>query len=485
MKSATGLLPETFAIVDVETTGQSAVYGRIIELAVIRVDRGRVVETFSSLVNPERYISPMIQSLTGITNEDVENAPVFARIARRLLTLLDGAVFVAHNARFDYSFIRNEFAALGIPFSARCLCTVKLSRRLYPQYRRHDLSTLIERHELSCNERHRAMGDAEAVQSFLRHVTATVEPERIGEAVRQILRSAAIPSQLDRESIDELPESPGVYLFYGRDGELLYVGKSINIRDRVRTHFSNDMSSAKEMEMCRQIARIEHRRTAGELGALLLESHLIKELRPIYNSMSRRRRNLIVARRKATRDGYTAVALEEIDHITADDATSILGVFKSLKQGTEYLLTIARDHRLCHKFLGLEQTRSSCFRYRLRQCDGACVGEEPAAQYNPRVEEAFAGRRVKAWPYSGGIIIEEKEGRTGQGEIFLIDNWCLVSSFRYTDFGATDLVRGSHRFDYDSYKILARYIHNRSNRGNIRHVRREEFDRVLAGAVIG
>lgn len=474
------MLPSKLAIVDVETTGQSSVYGRVIEIAVIRVENGKIVKKFESLVNPERYISPMIQGLTGITNEDVAGAPVFSRIAKQVQKLLDGAVFVAHNARFDYGFIKNEFALLGSPFSARCLCTVKLSRKLYPQHHHHDLSSLIERHSISCDTRHRAMGDAEAVLEFLRIVSAEKDAADLAEAISLILKTRSLPTNLDREAFDALPEMPGVYLFYGSAGELLYVGKSVNIRDRVRSHFSSDTTSAKEGELCRQIHRIEHRQTSGELGALLLESQMIKEMRPIYNSMARRIRNLVVARRKITSHGYTSVALEEIDHIGAGEATSIMGVFKNTKQATEYLARIAREHRLCHKLLGLEQSKSYCFPYHLKQCNGACVGEERPELYNERIEQAFAGRRVKAWPYKGGVVIEEKEARTGAGEAFLIDNWCLLSSFRFSDFGFQDHIPGSHRFDYDSYKILSRYLLKKGNQKNVRQVGREELEKMLS-----
>jgi len=324
------------------------------------------------------------------------------------------------------------------------------------------------------------MGDAEAVLEFLRIVAEQEDPARVSEAVNAILKSSSLPSNLDRESFDALPEMPGVYLFYGKSGELLYVGKSVNIRDRVRSHFSGDITSAKEGEMCRQIHRIDYRQTAGELGALLLESQLIKEMRPIYNSMARRARNLTIARRKTTREGYTKVTLEEIDHIESCDATSILGVFKHEKQATEVLTKIAREHRLCHKLLGLEKTRSYCFQYHLKQCHGACVGEELPGLYNERVEQAFASRRVIAWPFTGGVMIEEKEPHTGSGEVFLIDNWCLVSSYRYTDFGLRDHIPGSHRFDYDSYKILSRYLLKRTNQKHVRQVGKEELKKMLS-----
>ncbi len=212
------MLDKPLAIVDVETTGQSAVYGRIIEIAVIRIEHGSITQTFQSLVNPERYISPLIEGLTGITNADVADAPVFADIAGKVRKLLDGAIFVAHNARFDYAFVKNEFRALGRPFSARCLCTVKLSRKLFPQHRHHNLSSVIERHGISCDARHRAMGDAQAVYEFLRSIEEREEEERVRSAVDEILKASSLPVGLDRRSFDDLPELPGVYLLYGADG---------------------------------------------------------------------------------------------------------------------------------------------------------------------------------------------------------------------------------------------------------------------------
>jgi DNA polymerase-3 subunit epsilon len=475
-----GFLGETpYVVVDVETTGQSAAYCRVIELALIRVERGEVVERFESLVNPERFISPFIEGITGITNELVEDAPTFSRIARKLYRILDGAVFVAHNARFDYSFVKSEFAAAGIPYTSKCLCTVKLSRKLFPEHRHHDLSSLIERHNLPCPSRHRAMGDALAVMAFLSHVGSVADHGKLDRAVREILKSSSLPPGVEKGMLDGLPESPGVYLFFGKQGELLYVGKSVNIRDRVRSHFAGDGVNAKEMTMTQQVQRVEHRETAGELGALLLESQLIKEMAPLFNTMARRKRSLTIARRSVDRKGYTNVSLEEIDHIEPAEAGSILGVFKHRKQAVDYLATIARSHALCGKLLGLEQTRSYCFAYHLRQCNGACVGEEEPGTYNFRVEAAFADRKVKAWPFEEAIAIEERGGES-RGEVFVVDNWCLLASFTYTEFGLEPHLPGTRRFDYDSYKILSRYVLNDSHRRHIRSLKQPQLQDLLS-----
>ena len=470
MRLSSHIIDKPLAIVDIETTGGNAMYGRIIDIAVIRIERGIIVKKFQTLVNPDRYIPDSINLLTGITNEDIANAPMFHSIARELYKLLDGAVFVAHNARFDYGFIKNEFRRLGKEFSAKCLCTVKLSRCLFPEHRNHDLSSVMERHDLACQERHRAMGDAMVVYDFLNLVSNEVTGQQLEKAVSAILKTSSVPPNLDKEAIDALPETPGVYLFYGKANEPLYVGKSICIRDRVMSHFSGDNRSAKEMEIAQQVSRIEVRQTTGELGALLLESQLIKELRPMYNVAARRQHDLVLARRVMTKEGYASIELDKTHEIEIDLESPIMAIFKNVKQAKEYLATITREFRLCQKLVGLQQTKSHCFAFHLHQCDGACVGEELAEYYNARVEEAFAGRRIKAWPYSTGIIIEERNPVTNEGEAFVIDNWCLLASHRFSEVGQTDLFKGIHRFDYDAYKIILRYISNPKNRNRIRQV---------------
>ncbi|MDH3252484.1 MAG: exonuclease domain-containing protein [Ignavibacteria bacterium] len=480
-RAIAGRKERTLAILDIETAGSSAVYGRIIEIAVLRIEQGKIVRRFHSLVNPERTIPVSIERLTGISNDDLHDAPTFREISRTLLNILSDAIIVAHNARFDYGFLKNEFRNLGRSFTAKTLCTVRLSRMLFPEHRHHDLTSVIRRHELTCPQRHRALDDAMAVHLFLNTLYCGPEAERVEQAVRTILRGGVLPPHVDQTVLEDLPEATGVYLFYGGEGELLYVGKSVNIRARVLSHFSGDHVSGRQMEMCRNVHRIESRRTAGELGALLLESRLIKELQPVYNQASRRKRNLIVARRIINREGYMAIILEEIDHIDLDPDIPIMALFKSGKQAKEFLGRTAKEHRLCLKLLGLERTSGYCFAYHLRQCNGACRAEEPSAIHNARFEEAFAERRVKAWPFPGGIVIEERDGPEA-GEVFLIDQWCLVSSFRYADGGYERHLPGNHRFDYDSYRILTRYLFNRTNRGTIRHVPRNEFDTLLNAA---
>jgi DNA polymerase-3 subunit epsilon len=273
------------------------------------------------------------------------------------------------------------------------------------------------------------------------------------------------------EILASLPDSPGVYLFYGSQEELLYVGKSKAVRTRVRSHFS----ASDERWLCRQVHRVEVRRTAGELGALLLESQLIKELRPFYNRAQRQRRRIIVARRALNKEGYIVVNLDAVDYLEVRESEPILGVFKNRTQAREFLDMIAKSHRLCPKLLKLEVTRGYCFSYHLHQCDGACMGEDDAEQYNARVEEAFEARRIKAWPYESAVAIEERVSDGSHREVFLLDNWCLVGGVRSSDGKFEKSVQSQRRFDYDSYKILYSYMANPQNQKSITPLTRQQF----------
>jgi DNA polymerase-3 subunit epsilon len=446
-------LRSPLAIVDIETTGGNPLYHRIIDIAVIRMEEGKVVEEFESLVNPDRFVHPSITQLTGITTEQLEEAPSFRRIARSIHRLLDGALFVAHNARFDYNFLRYEFGRVRRPFTAKCLCTVKLSRKLYPEHRNHDLTSVISRMGLRCEHRHRAMSDAAVVRDFLDALEKREPATRVEQAIAAVLRTHALPPNIDREMIEALPEGPGVYLFYGSEGELLYVGRSRNIRERVFSHFT----SGNERQMHNRVCRIEARRTAGLLGASLLELQLIKSLHPIYNRIGRRMRNLIAVRKEYSGAGYARAVTEEIEQIDFDTARPIMGIFKSFRQAEEYLQRITKEFRLCNKLMGFERGGGYCFSYHLHQCMGACNGDEGPESYNARFDRAFGERRLKAWPFKGPIMVEERLTDT-EGEVFVFDQWCLMGSRRYTEFGEDNVESAAQLFDYDSYKVLRRYL---------------------------
>ena len=244
------LLP-CYVLLDLETTGATPTQDRITEIGLIRYENGVEVGRWNTLINPEVSISPFIQRLTGITQDMVSHAPTFAQVCETLLQWLDQAVVCAHNVRFDYGFLKSEFRRIGVSFQKKLLCTVKLSRTLYPQHHSHSLTAIIERFQLVCNQRHRAMGDTEMMAAFIDVAIREFGESTVQETARTLLKQQALPTGLDHLDIHTIPETCGVYLFHG-DSALLYVGKSVSLRSRVFNHFQGDHRSAKEMRIAQE-----------------------------------------------------------------------------------------------------------------------------------------------------------------------------------------------------------------------------------------
>lgn len=446
------------AIVDIETTGGSPTGDRVLEIAIIRLENGRR-EVFQTLIDPETRIPPWISSITGITEEDIRTAPTFNDVREKVQDMLKDAIFVAHNARFDYGFIKNEFKRHGMSWRSDMLCTVKLSRVLFPSHRKHDLSSLIRRHKLECADRHRAYGDAFAVEQFLKIAASQLSHDAYTSAVNKIVKHDSIPTLIDPQTIRNLPEGPGVYIFYGEHGEVLYVGKSVNIKNRVRSHFTGDHASTKEMNLCQQVADVEARQTAGELGALLLESELIKTQMPLYNRVSRISKRLVFVQEVLSTESYSTAIIEELTEAPAD-LESVIGIFKSVKKAKEFLEDAAKNHTLCPKLLNLEgktKGASACFYHQLEKCNGACVGKEASEAYNARFAAAFAERRVQKWPFEGPVAIEERSSET-ERELFIVNKWILTKAVSQEDETEREFIGGKHSFDFDAYRILSSYF---------------------------
>ena len=440
---------QPLAFVDLETTGATASQDRITEIGIILVDDTGVQE-WSSLVNPETRISGFIESLTGISNEMVAEAPRFCDLASRVYKMLEGRIFVAHNARFDYAFLKQSFLREEIDFSAKTLCTVKLSRRLYPGHPKHNLDTLIERHGLRVSGRHRALADAQLIYQFWEKIQATIPQETIQSAVKALLGRPSTPTHIDLTMIDGLPESPGVYLFYGENDLPLYVGKSVNIRQRVMSHFTADVTSAKEMSLSQQVRRIEHIKTGGEIGALLKEAALVKKLQPTHNRQLRRNNELCSIQLKDSSEGlevHVAYAGELDFAITSN----LYGLFKNKREAFKALTEIAEEHSLCKAIIGLEKVKSGspCFGRQLKKCRGACIGDEPRLAHDARLLAGLGKLKIKTWPFDGPAYLKEGE------EILLIENWAYLGSATSEDEIWQIMDGRQTRFDRDTYKILS------------------------------
>jgi DNA polymerase-3 subunit epsilon len=453
-------LPENLAFVDLETTGGNAAHHRITEVGIVRVRDGRLVEEWSSLVNPECRIPGYIEEFTGISNEMVANAPRFADLASIIAEKLDGAVFVAHNARFDYSFLRTEFRRIDRRFSARVVCTVKLSRRLFPEEARHNLDAVMQRHELACTARHRALGDARVLWDFWSKLCRDLPAARLGAAVEMLLGATALPPQLPAELADDLPEGPGVYRFFGEADALLYVGKSVSLRTRVLGHFAGEHKDSKEQKLARQVRRVDWLETAGELGALLREAEWIKTQQPLYNRRLKSHAESVTIVADPTAAGGGAgcgVRLAPLDGVDPGALSRCFGLFRGRREANKTIVDIARAQSLCLKALGLEDGPGSCFAYQLGRCRGACVGKEAPALHALRLQLALSSLRLKDWPFPGRIALRERGGNGGI-DMHVCDAWCYLgtaqSAAELEDLRAAALPP----FDVDTYRILARFV---------------------------
>ncbi|MDA8258802.1 MAG: exonuclease domain-containing protein [Betaproteobacteria bacterium] len=441
------------AFVDLETTGATTTADRITEIGIVEVDEHGVRE-WSSLVNPGTPISAFIERLTGISNAMVADAPSFEDLAAEVRARLEGRLFIAHNARFDYGFLKNEFKRAGMDFRATVLCTVKLSRKLFPQHAKHNLDSLIERHDLTVSSRHRALGDARLIQQFWTRVQAEIAPELLDETVRKLTARPSLPADLDPAAIDDLPQGAGVYLFYGENDLPLYVGKSKELKKRVLAHFVADHAAAKEINLAQQVRRIECIETGGEIGALLKEAALIKQLQPMHNRTLRRNDELCFWQLVEERAGEWRPQLLPTSELGSRQQEQLFGPFKSAREAKRTLTELAKEHRLCLALLGLEKVKPGkpCFAHQLQQCKGTCVGKEPVSFHSARLMAALGRHRLEPWPFAGPAWIREGD------ELHLIDRWRHLGTAR-GEADLPDLLDAPvPDFDRDAYRILLKAV---------------------------
>lgn len=381
-----------YAIVDIETTGGRASRHRITEIGIVLFDGEQVTDTFESLINPERLIPSGITRLTGITDEMVRDAPRFHEVARKIVEMTEGAVFVAHNVHFDYDFLREEFKRLGYTFSRRKLCTVRLSRKVFPGLPSYSLGNLIKHFGIKVDARHRALADAmattELLEMALKQQNSTDEVKLL---VNMGIKETRLPKHMKIEQIEKIPEETGVYYFHDAAGDVIYVGKSNNIRKRVAQHFADPTKKGEDIR--KQVADITFEITGSELVALLLESQEIKRLLPSINRAQRGKRFSYAINAYLDDKGYrcfnvirnTAQARKEHD---------IISEYPSMTAAKGRLDYVRKQLELCSSLTNLFPSRSACFHYHLKQCRGACIEKESPEVYNERAEMAYTYLRT-------------------------------------------------------------------------------------------
>lgn len=447
--------------VDLETTGARPDTDRITEIGIVTVEAGQVTR-WSTLVNPGIPIPPFIENLTGIRNAMVRDAPAFDALIEDLRPRLEGGLFIAHNARFDYGFLRSAFQRAGHDWRSEVLCTVKLSRTLFPAEAKHNLDALIARHQLLAEARHRALADADLLWQLWNKLVAAIAPPIFDQALQQVLQRPILPPHLAPDNLDAVPDTAGVYLFFGEHDLPLYVGRSTHVRQRVLAHFDPGRRQFKDLLLSQQTYRVEWRETVGEVGAQLLEAQLLKRLRPLHNRAQARAERWCAWQLRSAESGHMQPLLVYANEQDFGRAERLYGLFGSRSKAQAALRELAENHQLCPQMLGLEPpapTQQACSAHQRQRCRGACIGREPALLHQARLEAALASLKLQAWPYPAPVGLVETAA-DGRQEVHVVHNWCCLGSAHSEEhlWGLLEQAPAHPAFDPATYKILTRAL---------------------------
>lgn len=421
-----------YAITDIETTGGNPVREKITEIAIYVFDGHKIVDQLVTLVNPEKYIPAQIQQLTGITNEMVKDAPKFYEIARRIVELTEDCTFVAHNVTFDYNFVRAEFKALGYDFQRPYLCTVKLSRKLLPGFPSYSLGILSANLNIEIKDRHRASGDALATVELFKRLQAEAGGCDMADIeLAEILKG--LHQNLDKNLLKTLPEETGVYYFMDENHLPLYVGKSINIRKRVYSHFSN--KSVKSAEIKSNTCFIDFELTGSELVALLYEASEVKHHKPMYNKQLRRTAFSWGLYSYDDQMGYINL---ELRRNTSKSGIPFM-LFANKKEAENFLHKQIEKYSLCQNLCSIYKSSNGCFHYQIGMCNGACVGKESPELYNRRVAQLIEATNIP----DGNYFIIDAGRNAHEKSIVKIENG-MYKGFGYIDVSCADNMDDLH-----------------------------------------
>jgi DNA polymerase-3 subunit epsilon len=436
-----------YVIIDIETTGGKFNEEGITEIAIYKFDGHEVVDQFISLVNPEREIQPFVVNLTGINSNMLKNAPKFYEIAKRIVEITEGCVLVAHNAQFDNRILTTEFSRLGFDFERETLCTVELAKTLIPDLPSYSLGKLVRSLGIPVTDRHRASGDALAtVKLFKLLLSKDVEKTIIQNFLRKEPKLQLEPKLID--IIAKMPSITGVYYIHNKDGRIIYIGKSKNIKKRINQHFTGTNRKSKKIQL--QVATVTYEATGSELIALLKESHEIKKNKPIFNRALRKTLYSHALYSSIDVNGYINLTID-----IADGRKKAITTFSSRQSAKDFLHREVESYALCLKLSGLEKTQNSCFKYELKECEGACVNEENTALYNNRVTEFIDKYSYK----NKNMIIIDKGRDIDERSAILIENGV------FSGYGFYDLNHQINNID-----ILKSIIIPMENNRDIQHI---------------
>lgn len=400
-----------YAILDIETTGGQYNEEGITEIAIYKFDGHEIVDQFISLVNPEKTIQPFVVKLTGINNAMLRSAPKFFEVAKRIIEITEGCIIVAHNAQFDYRVLRTEFKNLGYDFEKQTLCTVELSQKLLPEQKSHSLGKLVRALGIPMSDRHRATGDAMAtVQLFKLLLSKDTEKEILTSLIKTEQKKGISPKLLDL--VEAIPSVTGLYYIYKENGDLIYLGKSKNIKKRVNQHFTSIARKSKRLQ--REAFSVQYEETGSELIALLKECQEIKVNKPVYNHALKKTIFPWSLYVEKDSHGYLCLKLQKTDNRKKEIVS-----FPGIVEGRTALFAIIEKYKLCQKINEVSTSdKDNCFPYELSNCNGACLGHETPKEYNLRVTEFIGNNSFN----NQSMIIIDKGRTIDEHSAVLIEN---------------------------------------------------------------
>ena len=407
-----------FAIVDIETTGGAAKHGGITEIAVLIHDGESIIREYQTLINPEQAIPTYITGLTGIDNFMVRHQPTFEAIQDELWDLLNNRVFVAHNVSFDYGFIREAFLKVGRELKTPKLCTVRLSRKVYPGMSSYSLGRLCESQKIQIEARHRAMGDAKATAILFDRMIKS-DYQIINQSLKKNTGEAYLPPNFPHFKFKEIPTACGVYYMLDERGKVIYVGKAINIRERFKNHFSGQLLPNLKQKLKTEVYDLRWELTGSEFMALLFETLEIKRLWPKYNSASKLPKRMFGLFHYEDNSGYGRFQVSKITKFFKP-----IESFFSLEEANTFIKTGITTYGLCPKLCGLRKV--NCEPEEALRCEGACDFIEKPSDYNLRVAEFM--EKIKE---SHKEILIKLEGRTSDETAYCTFESGMLSRFAY------------------------------------------------------
>ena len=374
-----------YAVVDIETTGGQPSGNGITEISILVHDGLKVIDEYETLVNPDQHIPDYIQALTGISNEMVENAPLFSEVASRIYDMLHNKIFVAHNVNFDFSFLKHQLAQSGYQLQSKKLCTVRMSRKLLPGHASYSLGKLCSALKINLNNRHRAGGDAAATAILLTMLLEKDTEGVIHQSLHKASKEQVLPPNLSKSQIDALPSAPGVYYFKDQKGTIIYIGKAIDIKKRVCSHFAGTKINKQRQDFMRNVYQIDFTICGTELMALILEATEIQKYWPENNRALKKFEQKYAMYAFEDQKGYIRIGIDKYKK-----NSNALYAFNSLLSAHSMLRGLISEHTLCEKLCFIQKDRSACTAYETENCHGACLGLEHPYSYNLRVKAAIA-----------------------------------------------------------------------------------------------